>query len=353
MSDVIFSATVERIRRHCIHSGQDSVHIHFHGGEPLLVGPLRFGRWCTEIRNSLKGVATIELGIQTNGVLLDDGWIQVFREHQVTVGLSIDGPKEVHDIFRRDHKGRGSYDSVELGLRLLQRADLPHRILSVIQLGANPLTVHRHLVSLGCETITYILPDCTHDNIAPVHGRYGPTPCADFLIPIFDDWWFTGTLEVVIKDLWNIARIILGGSSQIETFGNRPPLYVFVESNGEMEGLDCLRSCENGMSRINLNVEHSDFVAILESTTMHSRAIFQGMPLPAACHGCTEQETCAGGYLPHRYSRARGFDNPSVWCADILKIFTHLRGRLGISVQETRSRRNELQQLAATALARS
>lgn len=346
MPDSVFEATLARIRRHCIRSGQRAVHIHFHGGEPLLVTAPRFGRWCTRIRASLEGVATAELGIQTNGLLLDDDWIDVLREHHVSIGISLDGPKEIHDALRADHRGGGSYDRVLRGLRLLQRADVPHHILSVIPLGADPLMVHHHLLSLGCQNITYIFPDFTHDNIAAVHRRYGLTPCADFLIPIFDDWWFNGTLEVVVKDLRNIARIILGGRSQIETFGNRPPLYVFVESDGDMEGLDCLRSCADGLARIALNVRDADFEEILQSHTMHRRAIFEGMPVPTGCHGCPEQETCAGGYLPHRYSASRGFDNPSVWCADILKIFAHLRRRLGVSFEETRSFRAELQRIA-------
>jgi len=352
MPDAVFEATLDRIRRHCIRSNQRTAHIQFHGGEPLLVGASRFGRWCERIRDVLSDTVTVELGMQTNGSLLDEKWIEVLRAHDVLMGVSIDGPKDVHDAFRKDRKGRGSYERVEQGLRLLQCSNVPHRILSVIPLGSEPLKVHHHLVSLGSKSITYILPDFTHDNVASVRRLYGPTPCADFLIPIFDDWWFTGTLELIIRDLWNVARIILGGRSQIETFGNRPPHYVFIETDGEIEGLDCLRSCGEGISRINLNVRHADFSDILASPTMHGVAIFHGMPLPTGCLGCAERETCAGGYLPHRYSRAERFDNPSVWCADILEIFAHIRRRLGVPVEETQSRRTELQNLDTNALNR-
>jgi uncharacterized protein len=64
-----------------------------------------------------------------------------------------------------------------------------------------------------------------------------------------------------------------------------------------------------------------------------------GLPLPAGCRACRERDTCAGGHLPNRYSRERGFDNPSVWCADLLALFDHVRLRMGVSHEETELRR--------------
>jgi uncharacterized protein len=342
MSDAIFEATLQRIRRHCILTRQGHIHLHFHGGEPCLIGAKQFDVWCTRAKQILEGVATVDLGIQTNATLIDACWTDAFLKHQVDVGISLDGAQPVHDMFRVDHAGRGSYERVARGLRLVQEAQVPYHILSVVQLGADSVAIHRHILSLGCKSIVYILPDFTHDTIGPVRARYGPTPCADFLLPVFDDWWFNGTMDVMVKDLWNVARIVLGGVSAIETFGNVPPSYLFVETDGEIEGLDCLRSCEEGISKINLNVLDADFEAILQKDTMHRVAIFEGVPLSASCQRCPESETCAGGYLPHRYSASRGFDNPSVWCADLLKLFSHVRRRLRVPLAETHARRRAL-----------
>jgi uncharacterized protein len=284
----------------------------------------------------------VHVGIQTNGTLLDDTWGEVFRANRVDVGISMDGPERIHDAHRIDHMGRGSYRKVKDGLLTLQRHGVKHGIMCVIPLGSNPLDVHRHFLSLGCQTITYILPNFTHDTIGPVRERYGETPCSDFLIPVFDDWWFDGSLEVRIRDLWNVSRMVLGGDSEIETFGNRAPLYAIVETGGEIEGLDSLYICEDGITRMGLNIRDASFVDILRSNTMHRTAIFEGMPKPTACRHCHESSTCSGGYLPHRYSAARGFDNPSVWCADFLKLFAHVRERMDVGVEETRIRREAL-----------
>jgi uncharacterized protein len=351
MSDEIFSTALDRIYRHCRVTGQSHTNIVFHGGEPCLIGVRKFDAWCSEAHRVLDGVSTPALHMQTNGTLLDHAWAQTCRAHGVSVGISMDGPKHLHDRVRVDHAGGGSYDQVERGIKVLQGGDVPFGILSVIPFGADPLAVQRHFLSLGCTRITYVLPHFTHDTVAPIRQLYGPTPCADFLIPVFDDWWFNGTSDIVVGDLRNMARIVLGGRSQIETVGNIPPLYVFIETDGEMEGLDNLRACKEGIAKINLNVRQNDFREILETDTMHGVAIYEGMPLPSGCRGCPEQETCAGGYLPHRYSSTRGFDNPSVWCADLLKLFSHIRLRLGVTVEETDMRRRTLQESAAAASA--
>jgi uncharacterized protein len=342
MSTEVFELALERILQQCRATRQDRFDIVFHGGEPCLIGPQSFDAWCGKAQTVLGEIKQLNLLIQTNGTLLNSQWIDLFRKHHVSVGISMDGPREVHDAIRVDHRERGSYERVERGLRLLQEAEVPHAVGCVIPLGVDPLTVHHHFLRLGCNRITYLMPHYTHDTIAAVRQRYGATPCADFLIPIFDDWWFESTMQVQIIDLKNIARVIMGGRSGSEAIGNGPPCYVFIEPDGEMEGLDNLRACSDGLSQIKLNVRDADFFDLLRTQTMHSQAIFEGMPLAQACLTCKERETCGGGYLPHRYSSARGFDNPSVWCADLLKLFAHVRARMNVSIEETNERRRIL-----------
>lgn len=342
MSEKTFDTSLQRIRRHCQFTGQKTVTLLFHGGEPCLLGAKRFDLWCEKAHRTLEDVAEVHFMMQSNGTLFNEAWAKVLQKHRVKVGISMDGPKEMHDAWRVDHKGKGSYDTVARGMSILRDAQIPFGILSVIPLGANPLEIHQHFLSLHAESISYILPDYTHDTIGPVRERYGATPCADFLIPVFDDWWFNSTIDVRIGNFWNIARLILGGDSQIDSLGNRPLRFVFVETNGEIEGLDVLRICEEGLSATGLNVKESDFLDLTQTSTLHSRAIFDGMPLPDACHLCPERDTCGGGYLPHRYSHERGFNNPSIWCADLLKLFAHVRQRMDVSVEETQTRRQAL-----------
>jgi uncharacterized protein len=165
-------------------------------------------------------------------------------------------------------------------------------------------------------------------------------------MPIVERWCLTDWEETDVPLFRQIAELILGGSSGSDQFGNDPLGIVCVEANGDIEGLDVLRVCGNGTAAVGLSVLRDDFEQIATASDLHGPAIFDGLPLPSACVDCPERDTCGGGYLPHRFSIERGFDNASIWCADILQLFDKMRSLLAVSVAETASRRAFLHQLA-------
>lgn len=342
MSDTIFQAALNRIRRHCSMVDQKEVMLAFHGGEPTLVGPRCLDAWCIQAWEVLRPVADVKFAIQTNGTLLTPAWVEVLARHHIEIGLSVDGLPEVHDKYRVDRKGRGSYHALEQGISLLHEWAVPFGVICVIPFGADPIATHRHLVALGCNRISYVFPDFTHDTIGPIRSLYGPTPCADFLIPILDEWFAVGSMDVRIKELWGIARLVLGGASQLDCIGNGRYGYIFVETGGDIEGLDHLRICDDQRYVSRRSVLESDFLDVLSDDFFHTQLLEGSVPIPTACRLCPEHDTCAGGYVPHRYSRQRQFDNASVWCADLLRVFNYVRDRLGISPEQTRLLRSQL-----------
>lgn len=346
MSATVFTAAVVRIRRYCESSGQTDTRVVFHGGEPCLVGAERLKAWCRELRDGLRGVATPRFSIQTNGTLVDSEWIALFRDEEIQVGVSIDGPAAIHDEFRVDHQGRGSHGTVEEGMRRLLAAGLSPQVLSVIPLRGDGLRTYEYFRALGIRRINFLLPDYTHDTKRSEVTRFGPTPVADFLMPIVERWCLTDWEETDVVLFRQIAELILGGSSGSDQFGNNPLGIVFVETDGDIEGLDFLRVCGDGAAAVGLSVLRDDFEHIATASELHGRAIFEGLRLPSACVDCPERDTCGGGCLPHRFSLDRGFDNPSIWCADILQLFGKMRELLAVSVAETASRRAFLHHLA-------
>jgi uncharacterized protein len=341
MSEETYDATLERVRRHCVASGQRSVRLAFHGGEPTMVGWHRFDDWCARARRVLADVEDVGFAIQTNGTRIDADWAGAFARHDVRVGVSIDGTQEDHDRHRVDHRGRGSYDSVMLGLDQLRAHEVTWGVLSVIDPARDPLSVHQHITELGASFANHLWPDHTHETIAAVRERFGPTPVADYLIPLFDEWLDSGGAGPHVPEFWNVARLVLGGPSRHENYGNEPSNYAFVETDGAIEGLDVLKVCGEDMGATGLDVLSSDFAELAASGSLAARIITRGLPLPTACLSCPERSTCAGGYIPHRYSQARGFDNKSVWCDDILRFFSHVRDRMGVTVADTERRRRE------------
>ena len=346
MPDAVFTAAAGRIRRYCESSGQTAARIVFHGGEPCLAGAARLRAWCRELRDGLDGVATPHFSIQTNGTLVDPEWIDLFRDEEIQVGVSIDGPAAIHDAFRVDHQGRGSHGAVEEGLRSLLAAGLSPQVLSVIPLRGDGLGAYEYFRSLGIRRINFLLPDYTHDTKGSAVTPTRPTPVADFLLPILEKWCLTDWEETDVTLFRRIAELILGGSSGSDQFGNDPMGIVCVEADGDIEGLDVLRVCGNGAAASGLSVLNDNFADLAASGGSHGSAIFQGLRLPTACVECPERDTCGGGYLPHRFSTERGFDNASIWCADLLRLFGKMRELLAVPAEETASRRAFLRELA-------
>jgi uncharacterized protein len=347
MPDHIFEATVSRIRRYCDQSGQTSVTVSFHGGEPCLMGSRRFAQRCERLRHELEPRRNVRLVLQTNGTLLDASWAGAIKASRVEVGVSVDGSEAVHDANRVDHRGNGSYRRVVEGLDVLTEAGVPFSILSVIQLGGDGLAAYRHLLSLNPAAINFLFPDFTHDSFGPVRDAYGPVACWDFLRPVFDEWVSSWPPKVMVPLFWNMIRLVMGSNSKLDVLGNGQLPFVFIQTDGTIEGLDVLGVCREDIPQTGLSVLRNDFVDIPNASQLLGSAMFIGTAMPQGCGRCPERDTCGGGYLPHRYSSDRGFDNPSVWCADLLAFFVHVRRWLNVSPEDTHLRREALQWLAS------
>jgi uncharacterized protein len=346
MSENVFHLALERIVEYLRHSQQDHINIVFHGGEPTLLDVDTFDAWCVLARTAAKSAnATLSFAIQTNATLLNDRWVAVLRRHDVRVGVSIDGLPAIHDAHRVDHAGRGSYAAVTDGLRALERGDVAFSLLCVIPDVSNPLEIHRHLLSWHPRQIDYLFPDRNYKAIT-YDVR---TPCADFLIPIFDEWCEAvarGNTSVRIPVLAQVTRLVLGGVSELDIFGNGALPFLFVEADGSIEGLDVLRVCGHAAAATGLNVREHRLTDVTSYSGLHSAVLNGTVPPPTECCSCDEFLTCRGGYLPHRF-RGDGFDHRSYWCDDIRKLFQHVRARLGVSADETRLRRQVLQEMNA------
>lgn len=324
MSDTTYHDALMAMRRYCEQRGQHRMAISFHGGEPTLVGARRFDQLAQHAKDTL-GEYLGGLAIQTNATLVDSDWIEVLVRHCVRIGISLDGPADVHDSMRIDHAGRGSHRETVAGLRKLQQTGARVFVLCVVNPAQSGLRIYRYFRDLGLRHMDFLFPDVSHDNKAKWYGRFGPTPVADYLIPVFGAWMKEDDPEVNIRVFLDLLRAAMGGSAETDAFGNPQMGYLIVETDGSIEGLDALRVCEEGIQRTGLNVKHHGFDDLEQGLPLVNQLVNQGIPLPSACEDCFERDLCGGGYLPHRYSRANGFDNPSVWCADILKLIAYMR----------------------------
>jgi len=174
----------------------------------------------------------------------------------------------------------------------------------------------------------FLLPDVSHDNKERMYGGLGPTPVADYLLPVLDAWLNEDNSEVSVRIFKGLFRRLLGGHGLTDDFGNTGSSYLIVETDGSIEANDALRVCEDGIARSGLNVLRHGFDDLAMGRPLVYKAVNGGFSLPNGCLGCPERHVCGGGYLPHRFSKRNGFDNPSVWCADILRLMKHMRQHL-------------------------
>jgi uncharacterized protein len=327
MTDAVLDAALAALQRHVERTG-GTIDLLFHGGEPLLWGQNRFVRAADRSR-SILGDSLRGLTVQTNGVLIDKSWAELFRDHRIGVSVSIDGPEAIHDASRVDRGGKGTYWRVVGGVRHLQAAGIDPNVLCVVNPGSSGLDVYRELLAIGVKRFDFLLPDVTHDNKTLLYGHLGPHPVADYLLPIFDAWLDADDPSVDVRILQNLLIVVMGGRSLIDSFGNRPLRYVVIETDGSIDGLDILKTCEPGLTQTGLSVFRHEIDDLASVDALSARATTVGFPLPEACRSCREVKTCAGGYAPHRFSRRRGFDNPSVWCADLLLLLDRARAVAG------------------------
>ena len=337
MSEETARQTARRIREHLIANGKEDLLITFHGGEPMLIGADRLRRFLKIIDEELSSRGFhVKLSMQSNLTLLNEELADVLLEYNVRVGTSLDGPQEVNDLARLDHKGRSSSAATEAGISLLgspRYRELMGGILCVINPESDPKTVVDHLASFAPGEIDFLFPLGNHDR--PPKGKIDDpdaTPYADWLIQAFDHWWGQGAQSTSIRIFETIMSLSCGFGSKVESFGLGVIDLVVVETNGDIEGLDSLKGTFDGATVLGLDVFQNTF----DEAAQHSMVRLRQSGIDEVCDTCKTcpvVKVCGGGYIPHRYSEEQGFANPSVYCRDLEKLIRHIHGTLKAAVE--------------------
>jgi len=319
----------ERIAEHARRFGLPRVRVILHGGEPLLAGPSRLGEIVRALRSAVEPVAALDLLIQTNGVRLDEGLCELFLAEQVQVGISLDGDRAANDMHRRYLNGQSSYDQVLRAIALLRTeryASLYAGLLATIDVRSDPVTVYRALAALAPPSLDFLLPHGTWDNPPPGAGEGEAPAYADWLIAVFEEWSRDGR-QVPARIFESIIETSSGGASSTESLGLAPSDVVVIETDGSIEQADSLKVAYRGAPATDLDI----FRHGLDEAAAHPaiQARQQGIAgLSPTCRQCEVVTSCGGGLYAHRYRTGSGFQNPSVYCANLIKLITHVRARM-------------------------
>jgi uncharacterized protein len=329
MGRSVVDQACRRIGEHVERHGLPAVQVVFHGGEPLLAGAAAIEYAAGALRRAVPAGVGLELRVQTNGVLLDDGMLAVLAAHGVRVGVSLDGARADNDRRRVRADGRGSFDAVRAGLRRLIRRhpELFAGLICTIDLAADPVRTYEALLEFEPPTVDLLLP---HGNwTSPPPGRRPDdpaTPYADWLIAAFDRWYGARPVETAVRYFEEIIALALGGASRTESIGLSPVALLVIDTDGALEQVDTLRSAFDGASRTGLTVA-DPFDTALAHPGVVARQIGTAA-LAADCLACPVHRICGGGYYPHRYRAGAGFRQPSVYCRDLRRLIDHITARV-------------------------
>lgn len=303
--------------------GLKRLDISFHGGEPLMVGKKRFKRICEILTEEIADHVELRLNMQTNGALIDDEWADILYRYRVGVGVSIDGPKHIHDLTRIDKKNRGTYDQTLQGVRRMQsKAAGSVGGLGVIPLGVSAREVYTHLVhEMGIKVIDLLMPIQDWRNVQPETVEH----VTNFYIDLFDVWMEDNDPHVEIRTLSDPLRAMLtdNGAKNYSVSLKDICDSITIRSNGDLCPDDTLSSLAPVYQKTNFNVQHDSLSAFMGASFWEDIRLAAAEPAHR-CEGCKWWGICRGGHAEHRYDQTEKFRRESVYCDTYQRVFEHM-----------------------------
>ncbi|HXE53126.1 MAG TPA: anaerobic sulfatase maturase [Tepidisphaeraceae bacterium] len=328
---------------------QDAPEINFawQGGEPTLLG-VEFFRRAVELQKQYADGKIIHNAIQTNGTLLDDAWGAFLHENGFLVGLSIDGPRELHDAYRVDKQQRGTFDDVMRGLDVLRKHRVEYNTLTVVNRfnSQKPLDVYRFLRQVGSGFIQFIplverLPQTRLKVLGldlaepPVPGSADPDDLAspvtewsvrardygEFLVRIFDEWVRRDVGRVFVQ-LFDVALgNWVGAGSSLCVFAEKCGTALAIEHNGDVYSCDHYVYPRYKLGNV-INQSLGEMVGSEQQRRFGSDKLDT---LPQYCRQCEVRFACNGECPKHRFIRTPdGEEGLNYLCPAYKRFFSHI-----------------------------
>jgi uncharacterized protein len=335
----------EYIRQYIGAQSGSEITFAWQGGEPTLMG-IDFFRQAVAYQQKYRRLGMrITNVLQTNGVILDDEWCAFFKSADFLIGISLDGPRKLHDAYRVDRGGKPTFDRVMTGLRLLQKHAVEFNVLTTVH-AANSRQgreVYRFLRDeVGAQFLQFI-PIVERDNMTGFQEGETVTSRSvtaedygRFLIDIFEDWVRRDVGRVYVQ-IFDVALAAWVGDS--------PGLCVFEETCGQalaMEHNGDVYSCDHFVEPKHLvgNIIDIPLSEIVVSDQQRHFGLAKRDTLPAYCRVCEARFVCNGGCQKDRFiSTPDGEPGLNYLCAGYKAFFTRIAEPMNFMANELAHRR--------------
>jgi uncharacterized protein len=304
------------------------------GGEPTLMG-LEFFAKVVALQKKYAGGKKIANTLQTNGLLLDDDWFRFLAREKFLVGLSLDGPEEIHDRYRRTRDGRPTFERAIRALNGMKRHRVDFNILACIhrESAQKPREIYQFFKRYGVRFVQFIpvverRPDpAAPGGMATTPWSVDPETYGDFLIGVFDEWIRRDVGRIFVMNFeWTLAAWT-GASPTACTFAARCGRALIVEHNGDVYSCDHFMVPEYRLG----NVLAGDLRAMVNSEKQTAFGAGKETSLPGACRDCEFLFACRGGCLKHRFATSlAGEPDGNHLCAGTKKFLRHASGALNV-----------------------
>jgi uncharacterized protein len=296
----------------------------FQGGEPTLAGLPFFEKLVEFQKHYGRNGQSVSNALQTNAILLDDNWARLFKEYNWLLGVSLDGPEEVNDLYRYNKEGRGTWKRVIQSIETLQKHHVEFNCLCVLS-QANvdkPRELYRFYRSLGVDNLQFIPLAEFDGNGNPLPFTITPQQYGRFLCEVFDLWW-PDRRKVRVRFFDNTAEALAGMKPGTCTMHETCDSYVVVEYNGDIYPCDFF--VEGGWKLGNMTLD--SWSEIARRQRRYSFASKKTLA-HAECQVCEYQSICHGGCPKFRHGPNRRFEDLDYFCSAYKMIFAKSVGPL-------------------------
>ena len=318
---------LEKFIREYMSQSSGSASFAWQGGEPLLAG-LPFFREVVSLQAHYARKGTvIANGVQTNGTLITEDWAKFFKQYNFLVGVSMDGPKEIHDSRRVTHSGSGSFDRVMRGVEYLNQYGVEYNILTVVHPG-NVRKVRELMDFYRANNFRWVqfLPSMAFEaQHIEQSGRYEITPeeYGEFLCETFDIWYEEEIPGLSIRMFDSVLAMYMNRAPGFCILAETCGQTLVLEQNGDAYPCDFYMHSDWRLG----NVGENSIAELLASPAMRKFSTLKPQ-MPVACQQCEWKSVCHGGCPRNRVMGSDGEVAPDYFCAAYKRFYQYADERM-------------------------
>ena len=315
------------------------VNFAWQGGEPTLLG-VEYFRKLVQIQKRYANGKDIRNAFQTNGVLLNDDWAALFKENEFLIGLSIDGPRHLHDAYRVDKGGQPTFDKVMRGMDTLKRNGVEFNTLTTVHQanGDHPLEVYRFLKEQGSGFMQFIpiveriAYQVTADGLQLISPDFNgeaqiaewsiePRQFGRFLCTIFDEWVRNDIGRTFVQIFDVSLEIWTGMEASLCVFRRQCGAALAIEHSGDLYSCDHFVYPQNRLG----NIMESPMQSLIDNEQQRRFGVAKESTLPRYCRECDVRFACNGECPKHRFLKTpEGEVGLNYLCAGYKMFFRHI-----------------------------